>query len=103
MPRKNSSVARDLKLSHATILRGYSGQKTDDQRRAILNSANAVYEEWNSLLGENPVANYSMLTNELRNARGDLQKIRAERDQMANSLVTAADLVSAVNKVLALF
>lgn len=103
MSRKNASVARDLKLSHARILRAYSGQKTDDQRRVILETANAVYEEWNEVIGQDQDASYAMLTNELRNAEGKLKQIRNERDQMANALIDAGSLVAAVNKVLALF
>lgn len=97
----NDAAARILEEAFNKLLMTYdSASKTDRSR--IRFAANRLKEEWDKVKGRTAATKYSEITGGITAATGRLKRIAADRDQLANSMVSAAQSLDVVTKVLGL-
>ena len=75
---------------------------TPSRKAAIKRCVNVLYDEYARVTGQPNLANYSDVNGALKRPATALTKIRDDADQLANALVTATQIISAVTPVLAL-
>jgi hypothetical protein len=68
----------------------------------ITRCVNVLYDEYARVKGEPNLANYGDVNGALGRSASALKRIREHADQLANALVTARQIISAVTPVLAL-
>lgn len=97
----NKRAAAILHKAITTLLLAHSGAPKSEKPR-LLSAAKALKMEYDTVLGRSPALTYLELTGRLSNAAKRLKSIADERDNLANSLVSAATILDAITKVLGL-
>jgi hypothetical protein len=97
----NEAAARVLQDAMIKFMRAYPTAKPAAKGR-ISFSVNRLKKEYDDVLGRQGSANYSDVTRGISDATGRLKSIADERDELANSMITAASILDVVTKVLGL-
>jgi hypothetical protein len=97
----NKTAAVTINDAITKLLLTYDGASPVNRTRIRI-AANRLKEEWDAVKMRNAATTYSEITGGITKATGRLNAIAAERDQLATSLVSAAQILGVVTKVLGL-
>lgn len=83
-------------------LQRHSDGLSPEQERTVADAIAALEAEYLALLGFDDATRYAVVTTEFRNAKDRLDRIKAEREELANSFVKASKILGSLTQVLKL-
>jgi len=77
---------------------------SEEQAESVTSAIAGLENEYLEILKiEHPNSSYSIITKSFENAESDLELIKKEREDLANSFITVTKLLGSISKVLKLF
>lgn len=95
----NRQAANILHEGITTLLLAYDGA-SGEEREIIRYTVKKLKEEYNTVLHRTPASSYSEVTGGLSKAADRLSKIAEDRENLANTLVSAAAILEIVTRLL---